>query len=102
MSTKGRKHRRSIRLPGFDYSQPGAYFVTICSYRRKHLFGEVIDGEVALSVDGRSVREEWFNTADIRKNVTLLEDEFVIMPNHIHGIIHLEHIVGHGAAVPLH
>ena len=94
MSTKGRRQRRSIRLPGYDYSQSGAYFVTICSYRRKHRFGEVIDGEVALSVDGRIVREEWFCTADIRKNVTLLEDEFVIMPNHIHGIIHLEHIVG--------
>ena len=94
MSTKGRRQRRSIRLPDYDYSQSGAYFVTICSYCRKHRFGEVIDGEVALSVDGRIVREEWFNTADIRKNVTLLEDEFVIMPNHIHGIIHLEHIVG--------
>ena len=94
MSTTGRRQRRSIRLPGFDYAQPGVYFVTICSYRRQYLFGEVIEQEVVLSARGRIVREEWFKTADIRKNVTLFEDEFAVMPNHIHGIIHLTHIVG--------
>jgi REP element-mobilizing transposase RayT len=68
------------------------YFVTICSYRREHLFGEVIEQEVVLSAKGRIVREERLRTEIIRKEITL--DEFVIVPNHIHGIIHLTHIVG--------
>ncbi len=91
MHTKG---RRSIRLRGFDYAQPGGYFVTICSYRKQPLFGEVVDGEVILSTAGEIVREEWFRTAEIRENVTLFDDEFVVMPDHIHGIIHITSSVG--------
>ncbi len=62
MSTRERRQRRSIRLPGYDYSQSGAYFVTICTYRRMPIFGQITDGEVALSAEGRIVREEWIKT----------------------------------------
>ncbi len=88
------KGRRSIRLRGFDYAQPGGYFVTICSYRKQPLFGEVVDGEVIFSTAGEIVREEWFRTAEIRENITLFDDEFVVMPDHIHGIIHITPSVG--------
>ena len=80
-------HRRSIRLKEYDYTQTGAYFITICSVQRKHIFGDVIDGEVKLSSWGEIAKREWFKTADLRTYVKLHEDEFVVMPNHIHGII---------------
>ncbi len=81
------KHRRSIRLRGYDYTQAGAYFVTICTYGREHLFGEVIDGVMHVNEFGQIVQEEWFRTAQVRPYVQLQPDEFVVMPNHIHGII---------------
>lgn len=80
-------HRRSIRLKGYDYTQPGAYFVTICAYQRMHVFGEVINGEMILNETGKIARDEWFKTAELRPYVKLYEDEFMIMPNHGHGII---------------
>ena len=79
-------HRRSIRLKGYDYTQPGAYFVTFCSYQRDEICGEVINGEMTLSALGRIVRDEWFRSAEIRKEIRLIEDEFMVMPNHGHGI----------------
>ena len=80
-------HRRSIRLKGYDYTQPGAYFITFCSYQRAHIFGEVVNGEMILNDVGKIARDEWFKTAELRSYVKLYEDEFVIMPNHGHGII---------------
>jgi REP element-mobilizing transposase RayT len=80
-------HRRSIRLKGYDYAQAGAYFVTLVSYQRENYFGEVVDGKVQLSPLGEIIREEWFRSTEIRKEIRLNEDEFVIMPNHIHGIV---------------
>jgi REP element-mobilizing transposase RayT len=77
--------RRSIRLRGYDYSQPGSYFVTVCTSNRECLFGNVADGEVALNHVGRVVDEEWSYTEIIRPEVEV--DEFVVMPNHLHGII---------------
>ncbi len=77
--------RRSIRLRGYDYSQPGAYFITICTETRKCLFGEISDGGILLSAFGRIVDEEWHRTIQIRPTVVL--DAFSIMPNHVHGII---------------
>jgi putative transposase len=62
-------HRQSTRLKGYDYSQPGAYFVTICTYRRDEIFGEVINGEMKLSALGEIVHEEWFRSAEIRKEI---------------------------------
>ncbi len=87
-------HRRSIRLKGYDYTQPGAYFITICTKDRAHLFGEVVNGEMRLNDAGRIVWEEWFKTATLRPYVQLNEDEFVVMPNHIHGIIWIVDDVG--------
>lgn len=82
-----RHHRRSIRLSGYDYSQEGAYFLTIVARNRACLFGKVVDGEMRLNDVGLIVQEEWMKTAVLRPRVVL--DEFVVMPNHIHGIIML-------------
>jgi len=87
-------HRRSLRLKGYDYSQAGAYFVTICTHDRIHLFGEVMDGEMRVNQWGSIVREEWFRTAQLRLYVVLYDDEFVVMPNHIHGVIWIVDDVG--------
>ena len=78
-------HRRSIRLGGYDYSQAGAYFVTVCTRNRECLFGEIIDGEMRLNDAGRMVDSEWLNTPRIRPQVEL--DGYIVMPNHVHGII---------------
>jgi len=80
-----RHHRRSVRLKGYDYTQAGAYFVTLCTWQRECLFGEIVGGEMQLNDYGRVLEEEWLHTAVVRPNVDL--DAFVIMPNHMHGII---------------
>jgi len=82
-----RHHRRSIRLSGYDYAQPGAYFVTLCIWQRESLLGEVVEGEVVLSEVGQIVQEEWLASPGIRREIQL--DEFVVMPNHVHGIVWL-------------
>jgi len=82
-------HRRSIRLPGYDYSAPGDYFITICAHDRRCIFGEVVDGEMRLNEVGKIAMDEWFKTAQLRPYVELNEGEFVVMPNHVHGIIHI-------------
>ena len=87
-------HRRSIRLKEYDYTQPGAYFITICAYQRMHVFGEVVNGEMVLNETGKIARDEWFKTATLRPYVELYEDEFVVMPNHAHGIIWIVDEVG--------
>jgi len=78
-------HRRSIRLPGYDYSRRGAYFVTICAHDRQFLFGEVEDGAMRLNETGKIADECWRAIPVHFGNVEL--DAFVVMPNHIHGII---------------
>ena len=80
-----RHRRRSMRLKGYDYSQAGAYFVTICTQGRACLFGEVVDGEMRLNDAGRMVVAEWERLPALFPNVVL--DAFVVMPNHIHGIV---------------
>jgi len=82
-------HRRSIRLKGYDYVQSGAYFITICAHNRECLFGDVTKGEMRCNEYGEIVRQEWFKTSEIRPCVRLHETEFVVMPNHIHGIIRI-------------
>jgi putative transposase len=80
-------HRRSIRLRGYDYSQPGAYFVTICTYKRACLFGSITDGEMQPNTAGRIVQAVW---AELPVRFPHIEvDNFITMPNHIHGIIHV-------------
>ena len=76
-----------MRLKGYDYTQPGAYFVTFCAYQHDEIFGEVINGEMKLSEVGEIVRQEWYRSAEIRKEIQLFDDEFMVMPNHGHGII---------------
>jgi len=78
-------NRRSIRLQGYDYSRIGAYFVTVCTYHRLCLFGEIIDGRMALNDAGRIV-EQCLN--EISRHFPHVElDEFIVMPNHVHGIV---------------
>ncbi len=89
-----RRCRRSIRLQGYDYSQAGAYFVTSCTQGRVCLFGDIADGEMRLNDAGRIVADTW---AALPQRFPMINmDDFVIMPNHIHGII----IVGAGLALP--
>jgi REP element-mobilizing transposase RayT len=83
-----RHRRRSIRLKGYDYTQPGAYFVTVCTQDRACLFGEVMHGEMRLNDAGRMV-ERWWGELN-RKFPHIRTDAFAVMPNHIHGIIVIE------------
>ena len=78
-------NRRSIRLAGFDYSSPGAYFVTIVSHKRFPIFGKINNGKTYLSHPGRIVEECWGEIPSDFSTVSL--DGFVIMPNHLHGIV---------------
>jgi putative transposase len=79
------KRRRSIRLEAYDYSHPGGYFVTICTRNRECLLGEILGGQMVLSEYGEIAKKEWLRSEEIRREIKL--DEFVVMPNHIHGII---------------
>lgn len=79
--------RRSIRLQGYDYSQTGAYFATLCCDHRKCLFGEILGEEMRINNFGRVVQTVWNELPDHYPDVAL--DAFVIMPNHVHGIIML-------------
>jgi putative transposase len=78
-----RQSRRSVRLKDYDYSQPGGYFLTLVTFQREHLFGEITNGEMHLNEAGRIVRDVWEKLPERYPNVTL--DEMVIMPNHFHG-----------------
>ncbi|GIV83933.1 MAG: hypothetical protein KatS3mg052_0940 [Candidatus Roseilinea sp.] len=80
-----RPNRRSIRLKGYDYSQAGAYFITICTKDRACLFGEVVNGEMRLNALGQIVHGVWNNLPNHYAGVEM--DAFVVMPNHVHGIV---------------
>ena len=86
--------RHSIRLPEFDYSSEGLYFVTICAEGRASLFGDVIDGKMNLNADGRIVDEIWRTMFDFGED----SDTWVVMPNHLHGIVAITDIAA-GASV---
>ncbi len=88
-------NRQSIRLRGFDYSQNGLYFCTICTHDRENLFGEIIDGKMVLNNAGKII-DYWLNQIPTKYNGVIL-DEYQIMPNHIHIIIN---IVGAGFPRP--
>ena len=86
MSLFRNKYRiESARLKGYDYAEAGAYFVTVCTKGMQCWFGDVVNGEMQLSAIGNIVADEWMKTERIRANVTL--DAWVIMPNHLHGIV---------------
>ena len=80
-------HRRSIRLKGYDYAQVGLYFITICTKNREFLFGNIANGEMMLNDAGKIANECWLEIPNHFPNVFL--HEFVVMPNHIHGIVEL-------------
>lgn len=87
MQTKPSPRRKELRLPNFDYSEPGWYFVTICIVERLNLFGLVNNGNVVLNAYGTIAQDTWLHIPKHFPNVEL--DEFIIMPNHIHGILSL-------------
>ncbi|MDD5455878.1 MAG: hypothetical protein PHV30_02460 [Candidatus Margulisbacteria bacterium] len=78
-------NRRSIRLKGYDYTQSGAYFITLCTQDRKHLFGEIVNHEIKLNDLGVIAARCWLEIPVHYPKVQL--DEYIIMPNHIHGIL---------------
>ena len=93
------KNRQSIRLRQYDYSLPGAYFVTICVRNRECLFGKIANGIMLMNQYGTIVNNCWFDLPNHYKNIKL--DYFVIMPNHIHGIIVIKNpIVGARSSRP--
>lgn len=80
-----KRHRRSIRLKGYDYSQAGAYYLTIVAQHRVCLFGDIMDATIQLNDAGEMLWEQWLTLPQRFPNVDL--DEFVVMPNHVHGIL---------------
>ncbi len=78
-------YRKPIRLQGYDYSGIGSYFITICTFQRAYLFGEIQSGNKVLNDCGAHAKKCWAAIPEHYPNVSL--DEFVVMPNHIHGII---------------
>ncbi len=85
-------HRKSIRLPGYDYTQAGAYFVTVVTWQRDCLFGVVVNGETVLNDFGKIVMEEWERGPVVRPNIEL--GAYIVMPNHFHGILVIDGNVG--------
>ena len=78
-------HRRSIRLKGYDYGQAGAYYVTICTHERRMLFGAINNGEMHLNDPGQVAQWIWNALPEYFPTIEL--DQFVVMPNHLHGIL---------------
>lgn len=77
----------SARAAWWDYGNNGAYFVTICTAGHRHFFGTIIDERMVLNDLGKIVHDEWVKTIEVRKDMNLQMDEFVVMPNHFHAII---------------
>ena len=93
-STSNGRYPKTIRLTGYDYSQAGSYFVTICTYNRRLIFGDVVNGASNLNTFGRMVEQTWFDLVNHYPNVEL--DEFIVMPNHVQGIVVLQQYVEAG------
>jgi len=85
MNTVNQHKRKSIRLKEYDYSLPGEYFVTLCTHNHESTLGKIMNGVMQLNEFGKIVEEEWLRTPEVRPGIEL--DVFVIMPNHIHGIV---------------
>jgi REP element-mobilizing transposase RayT len=91
-------HRHSNRLRGYDYSKEGAYFITICTQNQECLFGEILDGRMVLNDAGKMIQSVWDELPQHYPGVDI--DAFVIMPNHVHGILVFENRVGAGSPCP--
>jgi len=85
------RERKLIRLPGWDYRCAATYFVTICTSDRQPFFGDIHNGSMCLSKIGTLAQSEWLKTATIRTDMNVRLGAFVILPNHIHGIIAIGH-----------
>ena len=77
--------RKSPRMQGYDYTQSGAYFITICTHQRQHIFGNIDNGVMTLSDAGKIARVRWLALPQHHSDIAL--DAFVVMPNHVHGIV---------------
>jgi len=102
-------HRRSIRMPSYDYGSDGPYFLTVCTFKRACVFGDVRDDAVVLNSYGAIVREELERSTEIRPGFVL--HAFVVMPNHLHALADLPEVeegmgvgetVGAHSCAPLH
>jgi REP-associated tyrosine transposase len=93
MSTEENKRRRSVRLRGFDYAYRGFFFITICTHNKKSTLGKIINNEFRPSAPGKVVEHCWREIPEHFPNVYL--DEWVIMPNHLHGIIVIRYPKGY-------
>jgi len=82
---KGKYRIKSTRLPNWDYGKDAVYFVSICTQNREHYFGEITNGVMQLSEIGKMANKYWLEISEHFPFVEL--DEFVVMPNHVHGII---------------
>jgi putative transposase len=87
-----RFHRRSIRLRGYDYTRSGAYYITVCTHDRLPLFGDVVDGVMVPNSMGNVVHRCWDEIPDHMPMVVC--DAFIVMPNHVHGIIVITDVAG--------
>ena len=83
-----KRRKNSLRLPDYDYSLPGAYFITLCTQHRLHLFGHISDGKMILNEFGKIVEKVWINLPNHYPNMAC--GEFVVMPNHVHGVVKLK------------
>jgi REP element-mobilizing transposase RayT len=107
MTARHRKiARQSTRLNDLDYSHPGAYFITLLTYQRECLLGKIAAGKIHLSPYGKMAHIEWFKSVSMPKEIKFHEDEFVVMPNHVHGIVWItsrdpSHVVGATGRSPL-
>lgn len=82
--------RKNIRIPEYDYSQNGYYFITICTYNRRKILSKINDGKIVLYEYGKIIEQEILKTKEIRKNVAI--NNYIIMPNHIHMIIEITNV----------
>ena len=88
------RERKRNRMRGFDYSRSGSYFVTICVRDHREVFGEIHEGQLTLNDYGKLVEKHWLEIPSHYQNVQL--DEFIVMPNHVHGIIVIANNANHG------
>ena len=93
-----KKNRKPNRLKGYDYSKNGYYFVTICTKNRICFFGEIVDEKMILNEYRKCVYDFWKQIPKFYKNVFL--DEFIIMPNHIHGVVVIDNVGTEHCSVP--
>ena len=92
-------NRGTIRLQGYDYAQPGAYYITLCTCDKMPLFGNVSGSKVTLNGFGKIADQEWKGSETMRKEITL--DEYVIMQNHLHGIVWIREGVAEHTSTPI-